>query len=71
MLGNKNMKYFVYLLKGVLVFFIVEILSINIGYLFGSGTSEIGLIVSAISILSAILVVCTLIIVDTIKNNIS
>lgn len=65
------MKYIIYFIKGVLVFFIVEIFSVNIGYLLGAGTSEIGLIVCAISMLSAIVVVCTLIIIDVIKNNVN
>ncbi len=64
------MKYIYYLLKGFLVFFVVTFLSVNMGYLIGPGPSEAGLIVSAISILSAIVVVCTLIIIDTIKNQV-
>lgn len=63
------MKYVSYIFIGFLVFWIVEFLSINVGGAIGSGPGEIGLVVSAISILCTIVVICTLIIVDTIKNN--
>lgn len=58
-----------YFLKGVAAFFIVYVLSVNVGFLFGSGTSEMGLVVVGLSILSAIVVVCTLMIIDTIKKS--
>jgi hypothetical protein len=63
------MKELGYIILGIFIFFIVAFLSINIGTAIGSGPGEIGLVVSAISILCAIVVICTLIIVDTIKNN--
>jgi hypothetical protein len=63
------MKELGYIIVGIFIFLIVEFLSINIGTAIGSGPGEIGLVVSAISILCAIVVICTLIIVDTIKNN--
>ncbi|MBU3145196.1 hypothetical protein [Clostridium sp. CF012] len=50
------MKYFGYLVLGFIVFGIVEFLSANVE---GGG----------ISVLCAIVVICTVIIVDTIKNN--
>ncbi|QZY53773.1 hypothetical protein [Crassaminicella profunda] len=58
-----------YIIIGLLVFLSVEFLSINVGNAIGSGPGEIGIVVSAISILCSIVVICTLIIVDTIKNN--
>jgi hypothetical protein len=63
------MKELGYIIVGIFTFCIVEFLSINIGTAIGSGPGEIGLVVSAISILCAIVVICTLIIVNTIKNN--
>ena len=51
--------------------FIVEGLAINVGNAIGAGTGEIGLVVSAISILCSVVVLCTLVIVDTINNIIS
>lgn len=62
------MKYVGYAFIGFLVFWIVEFLSINVGSANGSGSGEIGLVVSAISILCAIVVICTIIIVDNIKD---
>ena len=59
----------VYLLVGFITFWIVEFLAINVGSAIGAGTHEIGLIVTAISILCAIVVVCTCIIVDEIKKH--
>ncbi|QGU94335.1 hypothetical protein GOM49_03735 [Clostridium bovifaecis] len=63
------MKYFGYFVIGFLVFWTVEILSVNIGSAIGLGPGEIGLVVSAISLLCAIIVICTIIIVKAIKNN--
>lgn len=65
------MKYFGYIVLGFIVFWIAEFLSINVGSALGSGPGEIGLVVTAISLLCAVLVICTAVIVDTIKNNIS
>ena len=62
------MKYVGYILIGFF-FWIVEFLSINVGTAIGPGSGEIGLVVSAISMLCAIVVICTLIIVDTINKN--
>ena len=64
-------KYEVFLLYriGIIVFWTVELLSIGIGSSLGSGPAEAGIIVSAISALSGIVIICTLIIVDAIKNN--
>lgn len=62
------MKYFGYFVLGFIIFWVVEFLSINIGGALGSGPAEAGIIVSSISVLSSIIVICTLILVDTIKN---
>jgi len=66
-MGNKLL----YLLIGFIAFWIVELLAIGIGSAIGSGPNQIGLVVAAISILSAIVIVCTLIIVDEIKKHTS
>ncbi len=63
------MIYICYIIVGIIVFGSVEFLSINIGGLIGSGPNEIGIVVSALSILCSIIVLCTIIIVDAIKNN--
>lgn len=62
------MKYASYIFRGFVVFWIVEVLSINIAQALGPGPGEIGIVVSAISMLSAIVVICTFAIVDTIKS---
>lgn len=62
------MKYFGYAILGFIVFWIVLFLSVNVGTAIGSGPGEIGLVVSSISMLSAIVVVCTLLVVDAIKS---
>ncbi|WP_291562136.1 MULTISPECIES: hypothetical protein [unclassified Clostridium] len=59
----------VYLLVGFITFFIVEFLATNVGSALGAGVHEAGIIVTAISILCAIIVVCTFIIVDEIKKH--
>ena len=64
------MKYIGYIFVGFLIFLIVECLSINVGSAIGAGPGEIGLVVTVISILCSVIVLCTLVIVDTIKNNI-
>ncbi len=61
------MKYFGYAILGFIIFWMVEFISINVGSALGSGPSEAGIIVSAISVLSSIIVVCTLAIINTIK----
>ena len=53
---------------GLIVFVIVEFISVSVGSFLGSGPAEAGIIVSAISVLCAIVIVCTLIIVETIEN---
>lgn len=62
------MKYIGYIILGLLVFGIVEFISIVVGSALGSGPSDAGIIVSAISVLGAIITICTLIIVDAIKT---
>ncbi|MCT4661390.1 MAG: hypothetical protein N4A40_05955 [Tissierellales bacterium] len=54
---------------GIIAFMLAEFLSINVGTMIGSGAYEIGLIVTSLSILTAVVIVCTMIIVDTIKEN--
>ncbi|MBU3146328.1 hypothetical protein [Clostridium sp. CF012] len=63
------MKIFGYLVLGFIVFGIVEFLSVNVGSALGSGPSEAGVVVSVISLLCAIVVICTTIIVDAINSN--
>jgi hypothetical protein len=46
---------------GLIVFVIVEFISVSVGSFLGSGPAEAGIIVSAISVLCAIVIVCTLI----------
>lgn len=62
------MKYLGYFLLGFIVFWIVDFLAINIGYGLGAGAFDIGLILAAISILSAIVVVCTCVIIAKINE---
>lgn len=62
------MKYIRYVFIGVATFFIAEVLSINIGQALGAGEYGIGMVVCAISILSAIITACTTIIVDAINK---
>lgn len=62
------MKYFYYLLLGIITFWAVEAISIGVGSALGSRATEVGIIVSAISTLSVIVIFCTLMLVDAIKN---
>lgn len=62
------MKYLSYFAIGFLVFYLVDVFSISFGKALGAGPVEIGIIVSSISMLSGILVICTLIITDAIKS---
>lgn len=62
------MKYILFIIIGFITYLFVEILSTNVGYAIGAGADDIGLVVTAISILCGIIVVCTCIIVDTIRN---
>lgn len=63
------MKYVGYIFIGFIVCFIMEILIMFIGGALGSGANEIGYVVIGISLLCAIMVICTLVIVDTITKN--
>ena len=63
------MKYAIFLLIGIVSFFIIEVLSINIPIILGYGSTYIESIATSITLLSTIIIVCTVIIVDTIKNN--
>ncbi len=65
---GRGMDYLTYILAGIVTFFVVELLSVNIGYSLGAGPYDAGLVVAATSFLCAIVVVCTLVIVNTIKN---
>ena len=62
------MKYILFIIIGFITYFLVEFLSINVGYAIGAGPGAIGLVVTAISILCGIIVVCTCILVDAIRN---
>lgn len=62
------MKYILFIIIGFITYFLVEFVSINVGYAIGAGPGDIGLIVTAISILCGIIVVCTCILVDAIRN---
>ena len=62
------MKYILFIILGFITYFLVEFLSINVGYAIGAGPGAIGLVVTAISILCGIIVVCTCILVDAIRN---
>lgn len=63
------MKYLGYFILGIIVYWTVNFISIGLGSALGSGASEAGIIVSAISVLCAIMIICTMIIVDAIKTN--
>lgn len=62
------MKYILFIIIGFITYLTVEFLSINVGYAIGAGPGAIGLVVTAISILCGIIVMCTCIIVDAIRN---
>jgi hypothetical protein len=62
------MKIIAYGVTGFIIFWLVEIFSILIGNALGAGASDAGIVVSAIAILSAVLVICTRAIIDAIKS---
>ena len=62
------MKIILYALTGFVVFWLSMFLAISIGQVLGAGPFEAGLIVAAISVLTATMVVCTMVIVDAIKS---
>lgn len=62
------MKYILFIFIGFITYLLVEFLSINVGYAIGAGPDAIGLVVTAISILCGVIVICTCIIVDSIRN---
>jgi hypothetical protein len=53
---------------GIIVFLSVDFLSTNIATAIGAGPNQIGIVSTAISIQCAIVVICTMVIVDVIKN---
>ena len=55
------MKYALYVFIGLLVFMVVHFVSLNFG-------NDFGVIASAISMLCAVIVICTLILADAIKS---
>lgn len=57
-----------YFIIGVIVFVLTDIISIILGHTIGAGPGDIGIVVSAVSILCGVVVVCTMVIVDTIKS---
>ncbi|MHB8125690.1 MAG: hypothetical protein ACYDEJ_08640 [Desulfitobacteriaceae bacterium] len=62
------MKYVGNIVIGFIVYFVIQVLTMLIGSALGPGPYEVGYVVTSISLLCAIVVVCTLIIVDTIKS---
>lgn len=62
------MKYIYYALIGFSVYGLMEFLSINLGTAIGAGFNEIGLVVTAISLQTSIMVICTIIVVNKLKN---
>lgn len=62
------MKYILFIIIGFIIFGLVEVISINVGYAIGAGPADIGIVVTAIAILCAIIVICTCVIVDVIIN---
>lgn len=62
------MNLFKKILIGVFVFLVVEFLAINLGNIIGAGPMDIGLVVCAISLLCGVMVICTLYIVEAIKE---
>lgn len=62
------MKYILFIIIGFITFWLVELISPNVAYAIGAGPGDIGLVVTAIAILCSIIVICTCIIVDAIKN---
>lgn len=51
-----------------ILFWIIEFLALNIGGLIGAGPYDAGLVVSAISILCIVVIVCTGLIINTINK---
>ena len=62
------MKIMLYAVTGFIVFWLAKFLAVSIGQALGPGPFEAGLIVAAISILTATIVVCAMVIVDAIKR---
>lgn len=56
------------ILIGIFVFLVVEFLALNLGNYIGAGPMDIGLVVCAISLLCGVMVICTLYIVEAIKE---
>ena len=63
------MKYFAYSILGLFVFLSVLFISTYVGSTMGPGPYDVGFVVSSISILCSVMVICTMIIVDAIKSN--
>lgn len=66
--GGDYLILFTRIVIGIIVFLSVEFLSINIASTIGAGPNQIGIVSTAISIQCAIVVICTMVIVDVIKN---
>ncbi len=62
------MKYFGYAIIGLVIFFVVIFVSINYAGSIGAGFNNEVTIVSAIAILCSIIVICTLIINESINK---
>lgn len=61
-------KLFYYSLASIIIFFILEFISLNLGNLLGAGPYNIGIAVCAINILTTTVIICTLILVIYIKK---
>lgn len=61
-------KLFYYMIISILIFFILEFVSINLGNLLGAGPYDIGIAVCAINILTTTVIICTLILVKHLKK---
>ncbi len=64
-------KIFYYALISIIIFIILEFVSINLGNLLGAGPYNIGIVVCAINILTTAIIICTLILVTYINKYIN
>lgn len=62
------MLYLAYAFICFIIFWVIEFLAINVGTYIGAGPYDIGIVVTAISILCIVIIVCTGVIVDAINK---
>ena len=62
------MKVFSYIFMGVFIFIALEFLAVNLGNFMGAGENDIGILVSSVSLLSTIVILCTAAIIDNMKK---